>query len=251
MVVKMDASDYVLAAILSIYTPDGEIHPIAFHSHSFNPTELNYDTHDKELLAIFEAFKHWHQYLEGSAIPVDMVMDHKNLEYFAMTKLLTCHQAQWSEYLSQFNMVIHFCPRELGAKPDALTRHWDVYRKGGNSDFTTANLSNFFPIFMDEQLNASLRATYFATPILCTAVIMDIEQLHNTIREFYPLDPVTTAHFPRISNPKWTIDDNGLLRQNNHIYIPDANDLRLKILQYKHDHILSGHLGQNKTLQLV
>lgn len=45
-----DASDYALTAILSIHTPDGEIHPVAFHSHSFNPAELNYDTHDKELL---------------------------------------------------------------------------------------------------------------------------------------------------------------------------------------------------------
>ena len=93
MVVEMDASDYVLATILSIYTPDGEIHPIAFHSCSLNPAELNYDTRDKELLAIFEAFKYWHQYLEGSAIPVDVVTDHKNLEYFATTKLLTCCQA--------------------------------------------------------------------------------------------------------------------------------------------------------------
>ena len=181
MVVETDASDYALAAILSIYTPDGEIHPVAFHSHSFNPAKLNYDTHDKELLAIFEAFKHWHQYLEGSTIPIDVVTDHKNLEYFTTTKLLTRHQAQWSEYLSQFNMVIHFHPRKLGAKPDALTRRWDVYCKGGNSNFATTNLSNFRPIFMDEQINASLRATYFATPILCTAVIMDIEQLHNTI----------------------------------------------------------------------
>ena len=89
MVVKTDASDYALAAILSIYTPDGEIHPITFYSCSFNPAELNYDTHDKELLAIFEAFKHWHQYLKGSTIPIDVVTDHKNLEYFAMTKLLT------------------------------------------------------------------------------------------------------------------------------------------------------------------
>ena len=136
-------------------------------------------------------------------------------------------------------------------KPHALTRHWDIYHKGGNSDFATTNPSNFHPIFMDEQLNTSLRATYFATPILRTAVIMDIEQLHNTIRESYPLDPVTTAHFLRISDPKWTIDESGLLRRNNHIYVPDANDLRLKILQYKHDHILSGHLRQNKTLQLV
>jgi hypothetical protein len=106
IVVEMDASDYALAAILSIYSSDGEIHPIAFHSHSFNPTELNYDTHNKELLTIFEAFKHWHQYLEGSGTLVDVVTDHKNLEYFATTKLLTRHQAQWSKFLSQFNMII-------------------------------------------------------------------------------------------------------------------------------------------------
>ena len=156
MVVEMDACDYVLAMILSIYTPDGEIHPIAFHSRSFNPAELNYDTHDKELLAIFEAFKHWHQYLEGSStIPVDVVTDHKDLEYFATTKLLTRRQAQWSEYLSQFNMVIRFHPRKLGTKPDALTRCWDIYHKGGNSDFATANPSNFHPIFMDKQINTS------------------------------------------------------------------------------------------------
>ena len=148
-------------------------------------------------------------------------------------------------------MVIHFRPGKLGTKSDALTRCWDIYCKGGNSDFTTANPSNFCPIFTDEQINASLWATYFTTPILRTAVIMDIEQLHNTIRESYPLDPVTAVHFQRISDPKWTIDDSGLLRQNNRICVPDANDLRLKILQYKHDHILSGHLGQNKTLQLV
>ena len=58
MIVETDASDYALAAIFSIFTPDGDIHPVAFHSRSFNSAELNYDTHDKELLAIFEAFKH-------------------------------------------------------------------------------------------------------------------------------------------------------------------------------------------------
>ena len=72
LIVETDASDYALAAILSTGTPDGEIHPIAFHSRSFNPAEQNYDTHDKELLAIFEAFKHWRHYLEGSADPVPL-----------------------------------------------------------------------------------------------------------------------------------------------------------------------------------
>jgi len=57
--VETDASDYALAAILSIINKDNEVHPVVFHSCTFTVAELNYDIHDKELLAIFEAFKIW------------------------------------------------------------------------------------------------------------------------------------------------------------------------------------------------
>jgi len=53
LIVETDASDYALAAILSIVNEDNEVHPVAFHSCTFTTVELNYDTHDKELLAIF------------------------------------------------------------------------------------------------------------------------------------------------------------------------------------------------------
>lgn len=33
--------------------------------------------------------------------------------------------------------------------------------------------------------------------------------------------------------------------------MPDTNDLRLRILRYKHDHPLSGHFGRNRTLELI
>ncbi|KAF8232139.1 DNA/RNA polymerase [Tricholoma matsutake] len=250
MVLKTDASDYALAAILSVYTMDGEIHLVAFHSRSFNPTELNYDTHDKELLAIFEAFKHWWQYFEGSANPVDVVTNHKNLEYFSTTKLLTHRQARWSEYLSQFNLVIRFHPRKLEAKPDMLTRCWGIYCKGGNSDFASVNPTNFQPVFTQEQLTSSLRATYFATPVLQQAVIMDVEKLHHDIRTSLPLDPLSSAHLPTPVDPNWTIDKAGLLRHFNWIYGPDVVDLCLKVLQYKHDHILSGTLDKTKPSSL-
>ena len=156
IIVENDASDYALGAILSIQTDSGEIHPVAFHSHTFSAPELNYDTHDKELLAIFEAFRVWRHFLEGSGTPIDVVMDHKNLEYFSTTKVLTCHQARWSEYLSQFNLIICFCPGKLGTKPDSLTRHWDIYPKGGNSNYATVNPSNFRPMFTQEQISISL-----------------------------------------------------------------------------------------------
>src|SRR3979490_1288814 len=111
LIVETDTSDYALAVILSTISPiDNDIHPIAFHSQTFTPLELNYDVHDKELLAIFEAFKSWHHYLEESSEAIDVVTDHKNLEYFSTTKLLTRHQVRWSKYLSQFNLVICFCP---------------------------------------------------------------------------------------------------------------------------------------------
>jgi len=120
--VETDVSDYTLATVLSIMTPNGNLHPIAFHSRTFSALELNYNVHDKELLAIFEAFKRWQHYLEGSGLPINVVTNHQNLQYFSMTKILMRWQARWSEYLSRFNLVICFRPGKLGTKPDVLTR---------------------------------------------------------------------------------------------------------------------------------
>jgi len=57
LIVETDTSDYTLTAILSIVNKDNEVLPVAFHSHTFTVVELNYNTYDKELLVIFEAFK--------------------------------------------------------------------------------------------------------------------------------------------------------------------------------------------------
>ena len=59
MIVETDASDYALVAILLVYDTEGALHPIVFHSQTFTSPEINYNIHDKELLAIFEAFKQW------------------------------------------------------------------------------------------------------------------------------------------------------------------------------------------------
>ena len=120
--VETDASDYALNAVLSIMTPECDLHPISFHSQTFSAPELNYDVHDKELLVIFEAFKQWQHYLEGSGLLIDVVTDHQNLQYFPKTKILTHQQAHWSKYLSGFNLVIHFHPRKLRTKPNTMTR---------------------------------------------------------------------------------------------------------------------------------
>ena len=250
LIVETDASDYALGAILSIVVDSGEVHPVAFHSRTFTAPELNYDTHDKELLAIFEAFRVWRHYLEGSGIPIEVLTDHKNLEYFSTTKILTRRQARWSEYLSQFNLVIRFRPGKLGTKPDSLTRRWDVYPKGGNSDYATVNPSNLRPMFTQEQMSISLRATQLLDPVLRATVVMDQEQLNSDILAALPDDPFFIAH-QKEPQSRWSVTTDGFFRHDDLIYVPDTNDLRLRVLRYKHDHILSGHPGQNKTLNLI
>jgi len=75
--------------IFFIVNKENEVHLVAFHFYTFIITELNYDTHNKKLLAIFEVFKIWWYYLEGLVYPIDIVIDYKNLEYFSTIKMLS------------------------------------------------------------------------------------------------------------------------------------------------------------------
>ncbi len=73
MMVETDASNHMIAGILLATTKDNEIQPVAFFSCSLQGVEKNYNTHDKELLAIFEAIKNWQHFLKGSAKVINTV----------------------------------------------------------------------------------------------------------------------------------------------------------------------------------
>ena len=86
-------------------------------------------------------------------------------------------------------------------------------------------------------------------PSLCTATVMNLDILHQDILSDLHSDLIATKHIS--TDGRWSTDTNGLLLLNNRIYVPSAGNLRTCILQYNHDHILAGHFGQNKTLELV
>ena len=81
-------------------------------------------------------------------------------------------------------------------------------------------------------------------------VIMDQEQLNSDILSTLPDDPLYIAHLKELK-PHWTITPDRFLRHDSLTYISDSNDLQLRVLHYKHDHILSGHPGQNMTVDLI
>jgi hypothetical protein len=97
--IETDASDYVSAGVWSQKDDDGVLHPVAFCSKKHSPAECNYDIYDKELMAIIKALEEWRPECEGAEHTLQLVTDHKNLEYFMTKKLLNRRQARWSQFL--------------------------------------------------------------------------------------------------------------------------------------------------------
>ena len=50
--VETDASDGVIAGVLSQKNPQQQWHPIAFYSKTMAPAKYNYEIHNKEILAV-------------------------------------------------------------------------------------------------------------------------------------------------------------------------------------------------------
>lgn len=78
---EADSSDFATGAVLSQLKED-KWHPVAFYSKSLSPVKCNYNIHNKEMLAIIHALEEWRHFLEGAWHQVEILTDHKNLEYY-------------------------------------------------------------------------------------------------------------------------------------------------------------------------
>jgi len=117
--VTTDASDKCSGAVLS-FSPSWEAAcPVAFDSMTFKNAELNYPVHKKELLAIIHALKKWHVDLLGS--PFFNYTDNKTLENFNVQKDLSCCQARWMEFMSQFDAKIVYIKGDKNTIAGALS----------------------------------------------------------------------------------------------------------------------------------
>ncbi len=122
---EMNASDEAIEACISQSDDKKRLHLIAFHSRKLTDAELNYEIHDKKLLAIVDSFKQWRVYLEESRHQIQVYTDHKNLLYFTITKVLNRRQIRWSKELSSYNFQIQYRKKSENSKIDVLSRRAD------------------------------------------------------------------------------------------------------------------------------
>ena len=80
-ILKTNVLDYAIGACLTQKGDNGKMRTVAFYSRKITGPKLNYDIHDKELLAVVEALREWRVYLKGTKYSVQIYTDHKNLLY--------------------------------------------------------------------------------------------------------------------------------------------------------------------------
>ena len=264
VIIETDASDYVSAGVLSQYGKEGILHPVAFFSTKHSPAECNYEIYDKELMAIIRAFEHWRAELQSVENPIQVLSDHKNLEYFMTSKLLNRRQDRWAEFLSRFNFKVTYRPGKQGGKPDSLTRRSGDLPEEGDDTFrnqtTVPKLHN---------LDADMAPTEQQRPqleshALCLLAAIPPgdgrDPLRTLFERAYQTDKTPASILGALErgdkrHTEITLADceirGGILFYHNRFFVPHHNELRLHLMQSYHVSPAFGHPGRAKTLELL
>ena len=251
-ILEADASDFALGSVLSQTGDDSKLHPVAFHSRKFEAAEINYEIHDKELLAIVDSFQQWRHFLEGSSQQIIVYNDHKNLTYFQSARVLSRRQARWAQFLTRFDFVITYRPGMQQGKADALSRRSYMELRPGEVAFENQKQILLGP---DRLQVMEVHAT--TEPPMDSSLLDSIRE-HIATDEFAQgiLDHIlpdrascSRSQKPRQDYNQFTLHD-GLLFRQNLLYVPDGPS-RLQVLHHCHDVPMAGHFGIHKTFELI
>ncbi|KAF8760957.1 hypothetical protein RHS01_00083 [Rhizoctonia solani] len=215
---ETNASGVAMGAILSQRGPDNWLHPIAYMSKSFSGAEANYNTHNKELLAIIKALEEWRIFLEAT--------DKR------------CRHARWRIFLSDFNFEIHYCPGKQSGKPDALSRRSDYIDTPPEPEVMLP--SEVFANTSEEELEivTEIRSKLREDPSLEPIIQFLTEDADNA----------PPSIWKAYRDYDWEED---LLWYQGKLVVPDSETLKEQLLREFHDSPLAGHPGQQRTLELL
>jgi len=91
IVIEINALNYVFKDILFQYDENKILHSVTYFSKKHNSVECNYEIYDKKLMIIVCTFKKWWSELKDFIYSVEIITNHKNLEYFMSIKQLSHH----------------------------------------------------------------------------------------------------------------------------------------------------------------
>ncbi|KAL1954574.1 hypothetical protein VTO42DRAFT_1050 [Malbranchea cinnamomea] len=157
-----DASEWALGCSLMQNDSEGRLRPVAFEGQKLRGAELNYPTHEKELLAIKFGLEKFHNYVDNGQ-PITVITDHESLQYLQTTKRPSKRLARWVQSFQQYDLIIKYRKGDDNVVPDAISRRPDfVENRPANLSDTPISL-NVMEASEDEEKWHSALMQYLRT----------------------------------------------------------------------------------------
>ncbi|MBW0491051.1 hypothetical protein O181_030766 [Austropuccinia psidii MF-1] len=162
------------------------------------------------------------------------------------SKVLTCHQALWATFLSEFLFSITQRPGRLATLPDALL-HWeDMYPERG-VDFISNNPQNFYQALKQNEFKES---RFYSIKVEVLSDLVD--QIQKAVWQEKDHKEILKQLARGESVSDYTLEPQAkFLLFKDRVVIPRNYEFQLDILPKQHDSPLAGHPGQAKTLKLI
>lgn len=119
-VLRTDASAYALGAVLLQGSEPKEERPIEYASRLLTTAERNYNTTEREALAVVWALEKFRGYIEGAEVHI--ATDHQPLRWLMSLKTPSGRLARWAMKIQGYNLDIQYCPGKANVIADTLSR---------------------------------------------------------------------------------------------------------------------------------
>ncbi|WVZ64130.1 hypothetical protein U9M48_013696 [Paspalum notatum var. saurae] len=230
--VYCDASGSGLGCVLM---QEGRV--IAYASSQLRKHEVNYPTHDLELLAVVYSLKKWRHYLLGNTCHI--FTDHESLKYIFTQPELNMRQRRWLELIKDYDLEVHCHPGKANVVADALSRkaHCNFIEARPTVRVLCCEIGEI-------EMPTVLEAEFYnlvLEPTIKDQIIAAQKQDKGMAHVRDGLDEKKRACV--------TLDDQGVLWFKNRLVVPKDMELRKKILDEAHTSMFTMHLGSNKMYQ--
>lgn len=117
--IRTDASNYALGAVLVQGEGENE-HPVEYASRLLSTAETNYNTTEREALAIVWATDKFRGYIEYAETQIQT--DHEPLKWLMSLKTPKGRLARWALKLQEYNISVNYIPGKSNVVADTLSR---------------------------------------------------------------------------------------------------------------------------------
>ena len=149
-----DASNEGLGAAL-MQQVSGKYQPIAYASRMMNKSERNYNTTDREMLAVVWSLQHFRELIQGYEIIVHT--DHSALMTSLTGKDPHGRRSRYQDCLGEFRVKFVHIPGKENGPPDALSR---ASLKAGPGEIEQNDAASFPPSFVPLSLTGGKSESY-------------------------------------------------------------------------------------------